>query len=331
MVGIDIHTHIVPKAFPCASGAAPSKWPSMQHDACGHASIVISGKVFRTVTDTAWSVPRRVADIAEMGLTRQAISPMPELLSYWLPLDGARSLLRHVNESIAAMVAESPTHMIGIGAVPLQDVDAAIAELRRNVELLGLRAVEIGSNINGVPVGAPAFEPFFEAAAALGVAVFVHALRAAGKERWIGPPLLEQIIGFPGEIALAAASMITSGTLQRHPSLRIAFSHGGGGLAPMLARLERFWLHTPKFGELLAESPVFSARRAYYDLVVFEPAVVRLLVESFGVSQLLVGSDYPFGAYERRPVDLLRNAGLCEADILMITELNAGRYLGPSV
>jgi aminocarboxymuconate-semialdehyde decarboxylase len=328
MIGIDIHTHIVPRAFPSSTDGSYPEWPSIQHGTCGHANILISGKVFRTVTDTAWSVPHRLTDMAEMGLARQALSPMPELLSYWLPLHSARNLLRHINESIAAMVAQSPAHLAGVGAVPLQDVDAAIVELRRNVESLGLRAVEIGSNINGVPIGAPAFEPFFEAAATLGVAVFVHALRAVGKERWVGPPLLEQVIGFPGEIALAAASMITSGTLQRHPSLRIAFSHGGGGLAPMLARLERFWRLAPSFGESLAESPVLSARRAYYDLVVFEPAVVRLLVESFGLTQLLVGSDYPFGPYERRPMDLLRKAGLSAADMRTVTECNAARYLG---
>jgi aminocarboxymuconate-semialdehyde decarboxylase len=325
---IDIHTHIVPQDLPRLAGCVPSQWPSIEHTACGHANIMISGNVFRTITPSAWSVQRRIADIAQMGVARQAISPMPELLSYWLPLEGATVLLRHVNETIAAMVVESPAHMIGIGAVPLQDVDASIVELRRNVELLGLRAVEVGSNINGVPLGDPRFEPFFEAAAGLNVAVFVHALRAAGKERLVGPPLLEQIVGFPGEIALSAASLITSGTLFRHPTLRIAFSHGGGGLALMLARMEHFWERVPKFTEVLRESPLMSARRAFYDLVVFEPFVVRLLVELFGASQLLVGSDYPFGPYERSPADLLAKAGLSEADTIIITQLNAARYLG---
>src|SRR5882757_3635044 len=136
---IDIHTHIVPQDLPTPDGAVPSDWPLIEHTSCGHANIMISGKLFRTITDAAWSVPRRIADIAEMGISRQAISPMPELLSYWLPLDKARVLLRHVNETIAAMVTESPAHMIGISVMPLQDVGAAIVELHRNVELLGLR------------------------------------------------------------------------------------------------------------------------------------------------------------------------------------------------
>ena len=258
----------------------------------------------------------------------QVLSPMPELLSYWIDTAPATELARFINGAIADMVAQRPDRFHGLGSVPLQDPVKAAEELRLVKERFGLRGVEVGSNINGVPIGDPCFEPFFEAAAALGVAVFVHALRASGKERLVGPPMLEQIVGFPGEIALAAASLITSGMLVRHPHLRIAFSHGGGGLAPLLARMEHFWLRIPKFGELLQESPMSTARRAFYDLVVFEPVVVRLLVELFGASQLLVGSDYPFGPYERSPVDLLRRAGLSEADTMTITQLNAPRYLG---
>jgi aminocarboxymuconate-semialdehyde decarboxylase len=327
--GIDIHTHMVPRDFPAYSGrAAMAPWPAMDHDGCGHANILISGKLFRTVGEAAWSVPRRLGDLADMGVARQVISPMPELLSYWLDPADARVLLRHVNGAIAEMVAEDPDRLIGMGAVPLQDLDLAIGELRYNLESLSLRGVEVGSNVNGVPIGDPRFEPFFAAAADLGVPVFVHALRAAGTERLIGPPLLEQIIAFPGEIALAAASLITSGILARLPNLRIAFSHGGGGLAMTLARMEHFWSELPKFGDVLAESPRQSARRAYFDLAVFDPSVVRFLADSFGVSQLLIGSDYPFGAYEKAPHDLLRAADFGDADIVKITETNAKRYLG---
>ena len=327
---IDIHTHVVPTGFPIPSSGAACGWPAIEHTSCNHANILISGKLFRTITDAAWSVPRRVADMAEMGISRQAISPMPELLSYWLPLESARVLIRHVNEAIATLIAESPKRLIGVGAVPLQSVDAAIEELRLNVEQLGLKVVEVGSNINGVPIGDPRFEPFFDAVVALDVAVFVHALRPMISERLVGPPALEQIVGFPGEIALAVMSMITSGTLLRHPALRIAFSHGGGGFAAPLARLQRFWLHLPKLRETLQESPVTTARRAYYDLAVFEPALIRLLAETMGVSQLLLGSDYPFGAYERSPVTLLREAGLSEAETTTIRQRNAMRYLGLS-
>ena len=325
--GIDVHTHVAPENFPAYRGSDSSiAWPSMEQGQCGHGNIIIAGKLFRTVRDAAWSAPRRIADIAQMELTRQVISPMPELLSYWLPLPDAVVLLRHVNAAIAAMVEEAPAHFVGMGAVPLQDVDTAIAELRYNKEVLGLRAVEVGSNVNGAPIGDPRFEPFLAAAEAMGVAVFVHALRAA-KDRLCGPPLLEQIVAFPSESALAAASLITSGVLARHPRLRIAFSHGGGGFGVTLARMEHFWTEFPRFTELLAESPLATARRAYYDLTVFDPVVVRALADQFGVDQLLLGSDYPFGAYEKKPLELLRRAGFDEAQAEAVRCHNACRYL----
>jgi aminocarboxymuconate-semialdehyde decarboxylase len=204
----------------------------------------------------------------------------------------------------------------------------AIRELRNLVESFGLRAVEIGSNVNGVSVGAACFEPFFEAAADLDVAVFVHALRAAGTERLIGPPILEPIVAFPGEIALAIAGLITGGILVRHPRLRVAFSHGGGGFALSLARMEHFWRELPRFRDLLSESPRTTAQRAFYDLAVFDASVIRMLIGSFGLGQLLIGSDYPFGAYERAPLELLRQAGLGEAALAAVAQTNALRYLG---
>ena len=76
--------------------------------------------------------------------------------------------------------------------------------------------------------GDPRFEPFFAAAEAWGAAIFVHPLKACAMERVVGPAVLEQVLAFPCETGLAAASLITGGTLAKHPQLRIAFSHGGG-------------------------------------------------------------------------------------------------------
>jgi aminocarboxymuconate-semialdehyde decarboxylase len=161
---------------------------------------------------------------------------MPELLSYWLDGTDGAALSRYLNEQIAAMVARESGRFFGLGAVPLQDVDRAIAELEHAMGPLGLAGVEIGTNIDGVVLGDPKLEPFFAAAERLGAAIFVHPLRPCGMERLVGPPLLQQVLAFPGESGLSAASLLTAGTLARHPRLRIAFSHGGGTLAALLPR-----------------------------------------------------------------------------------------------
>jgi aminocarboxymuconate-semialdehyde decarboxylase len=325
---IDIHTHVVPERFPPYAGQGTDvPWPSMAEAHACHKHVMISGKVYRTVSDGCWSVPRRIEDMAAMRVGRQALSPMPELLSYWLPLDDARILIRYLNDEIAAMVARAPDRFIGLGAVPLQDVDSAIRELEYVVGTLKFAGVELASHVNGTSIGEARFEPFFAAAERLGAAIFVHALRPTGQDRVVGP-WPEQAVCFPGDIALAAASMITGGIAARHPRLRIAFSHGGGAMSILLARLDHAWNVFAKAKESIPEPPSVYARRFFYDALVFDAGAIRFLAERFGASQLVVGSDYPFALGERDPLGRLAEAGL-EAGVLeAIQSRNALRFLG---
>jgi len=331
--GIDVHAHVVPEHLPAYLGRQmPALWPAMADapPAGGlcHRHVMIGGKNYRTVSEKCWSVPRRLADLPEMGLACQVLSPMPELLSYWLaPADG-QQLVRYLNEQIAAMVAESAGALLGLGAVPLQDIDLAIAELRHVVQTLGLAGVEIGSNINGVAIGDARFDAFFEACAALGAAVFVHALKPAGMDRLVGPPALEQVLAYPTDVGLAAASAIIGNLLVRHPSLRIAFSHGGGTLASLLPRLQQGAQVFPALREQLQQSPVQQARQFYYDTLVYDEPTLRHLVASFGATQLMLGSDYPFNFHERRPAARVEAGGFDEATAQALLHGNARRFLG---
>jgi aminocarboxymuconate-semialdehyde decarboxylase len=325
---IDIHTHVVPENFPAYAGKGKDvPWPSMAPAHACHRHVMISGKIYRTVADGGWSVPRRIEGMGAMGIARQAISPMPELLSYWLPLDDARALVRYLNEQIAEMIALAPERFVGLGAVPLQDVDSALRELEFVVEKLKMAGVEIASHVNGTSIGDPRFEPFFAAAERIGAAVFVHPLRPAGQERIVGA-FAEQAVCFPGDIALAAASMITGGIAARHPKLRIAFSHGGGAMSMLLPRLVHAWKSFPKVKESLTESPELTAKRFYYDDLVFSAPAIRFLVETFGDSQIVLGTDYPFGLGESDPLGRLEQAGFDPAVVAKITSANAKRFLG---
>ena len=184
---IDIHTHIVPENFPPYAGKGKDvPWPSMAPAHACHRHVMISGKLYRTVADGSWSVPRRIEEMGAMRVTRQAISPMPELLSYWLPLDDAKVMIRFLNDEIARMIAAAPERFIGLGCVPLQDVPAAIRELEHVVQKLKFSGVEIASHVNGVSIGDARFEPFFAEAERLGASIFVHALRPAGQDRIVG-------------------------------------------------------------------------------------------------------------------------------------------------
>jgi aminocarboxymuconate-semialdehyde decarboxylase len=327
--GIDAHAHVVPENFPRYLGSkAPADWPSMAPAHACHRNVMISGKVYRTVSDRCWDSAKRIADMPAMGLDLQVVSPMPELLSYWMPGADAQQLLRYLNEQIADMAAQSGGAIAGLGAVPLQDVDLAIRELEYVVETLGFAGVEVGSNINGEAIGAPKFDPFFEACERLGACVFVHAIRPAGMERLVGPPPLQQVLGFPGDIGLAAASVITTNLLMRRPTLRIAFSHGGGTLAMLLPRLQQGWTVFPALKEQVTAAPLEQARKLFYDTLVFDDSTLRHLVARFGSSQLLIGTDYPFNFHDSTPVQRIAAAGFDEATAMALVRRNAERFLG---
>lgn len=327
--GVDIHAHIVPESFPRYLPAPDLPgWPAMAPAHACHRHVMIDGKAYRTVSERCWNVGLRLDDMAEMGLTLQAISPMPELFSYWLPAAPAAELIRYINDVMAEMVAAADGRLAALGAVPLQDVDLAIAELHRACGALGFAGVEIGSNVNGRPIGAPEFAPFFAEAAALGAAVFVHAVRPAGMERVIGPPQLQQALGYPTDIGLAAASAVTGNLLVRHPELRIAFSHGGGTFGSLLPRLQQAFAVFQPLRDTMPEAPAAQARKLYYDALVFDAPTLRHLVDMFGASQIMIGTDYPFAFRDTAPTarigEAIPDAGIAERLLFK----NARNFLG---
>lgn len=328
--GVDVHAHIVPEHLPhyLKHKVAPASWPSMAPAHECHRHVMISGNVYRTVSEKCWDVPQRLDDMHTMGLAAQAISPMPELLSYWMDAPDAQVLLRYLNEQIAEMVARSSQRLVGLGAVPLQDMDLAIAELHHVMQTLGFAGVEIGSNINGVVIGDRRFDPFFAACESLGAAVFVHAIKPTGMDRLVGPAPLQQVLAYPSDVGLAAASCITGNLMLRHPRLRLAFSHGGGTLVSLLPRLQQGWQVFPKLKEAVEASPVEQARRLHYDTLVFDTPTLAHLVQMFGASQLMVGTDYPFNFHDRHPVQRIEAAGFDIETTMALIHHNAERFLG---
>lgn len=327
---IDIHTHIVPASFPAYAGRhANARWPTMEpaHD-CHHRNVMIAGKVFRTVSDHSWSIERRLEVMEACRVHRQVLSPMPELLSYWLEPEDARVMSRHVNDTIATMVQGGRGRFGGLGMVPLQDPDMAARELELLMQCGGFHGVEIGTNVNGVSIGDPRFAVFFQAAEALGAAIFVHALHPAGTERLIGPPNMPALALFGCETSTAIVSLMMAGVIARHPRLRIAFSHGGGVFGLVLPRVLHGWNSVPGMRETVKESPAAQARRLFYDTLVYDRDTLAFLIERFGVTQLCVGTDHPFTIEERDPVGAIEALALEAGQRDLLLSGNARRFLG---
>ncbi|MEO8539328.1 MAG: amidohydrolase family protein [bacterium] len=256
----------------------------------------------------------------------QAVSPSPQQFYWAEPTLGTR-LARLQNEHIAALVAKNPARLVGLGAVPLQDPRAAAAELEHASTQLGLRGVQISTFVAGAELGDPEMAPFWEAAAALQLVVFIHPLGFSHGERF-RDFYLSNAVGHPAESTLALSSLIFNGVLQRHPSLKVIVAHGGGYLPFSSSRLDHAWKVRPECRLHIDRPPSEFLRQVYVDTVVYTPESVRTLVDSMGVDHVLLGTDYPFDMGEDEPVTLIeRVPGLTQSDRDLICGGNAARLL----
>ncbi|MEP6789825.1 MAG: amidohydrolase family protein, partial [Ramlibacter sp.] len=143
-----------------------------------------------------------------------------------------------------------------------------------------------------------------------------------------GPPPLQQVLAYPTDVGLAAASVLTTNLIERRPKLRIAFSHGGGTLAMLLPRLQQAAAVFPALAESLTASPAAQARKLFYDTLVFDEPALRHLVATFGDTQLMLGTDYPFNFHERAPAARIAAAGFTGTVADRLVRGNAERFLG---
>jgi aminocarboxymuconate-semialdehyde decarboxylase len=254
--------------------------------------------VFRKIDTRSWDVDRRLADMVEDGTDMQVLSPMPELLSHWLPPDDAEFLSDVMNEQIAAMIAEAPRNFAGIGMVCAQDVPRAVRQLQK-VKSFGFAGIEIGTHINGVALGSETLFPLYEAAEALNLGIFVHPLHPAGMERIGTSPEFAATAVFPLETALASVSLLAAGVTERFPRLRILLSHGGGALSWILPRMDFGWSLGLK-GKM-AQQPSKAARQFWYDTILYDAASLSFLATAVGSEHIVVGSDYPFAIRQKQP------------------------------
>jgi aminocarboxymuconate-semialdehyde decarboxylase len=319
---VDVHAHHFPLGLGAlAAVATDARWPRLVVDDARTGRIMLGDREFRPVRSALWDVKHRVAELDAAGIDVQLVSPVPITLTDWAPPQEAVAFARAMNDGIAADVDASSGRLVGLGALPVQDIDASVAELERAVSTLGLRGVEIGCRLAGRELDDPAVRPLFDAAAALGAIVYVHplgggdgALRRAGQPYDFG-------LGMLTDTALAAGALVFGGVLRDLPNLRVVMSHGCGTFPWALPRL--------RLGAIVGGDTATDhddlARRLWVDTLVFDAEHLRLLVARFGADHVMVGTDHPFiaGQLEGQPAQV---AEAVAAGIL--TPEQAGGVLG---
>lgn len=270
----------------------------------------------------------RIQDMDRMGIDVQVVSPAPFQYYYFAPAKMGAGLARAVNEGIASLVAQHPDRLVGMGTVPLQDAQLAVRELEYAVKQLGLKGIEIGTNVAGKELTDPGLklDKFFQRAAELGVTLFMHPNGYTQADR-LSDHYFNNVIGNPLDTTVAVSHLIFDGVLARHPKLRIILAHGGAYLSHYWARMDHAWGARPDCRRVIKKKPsTYLAKNFYFDTITFDPVMLKNLIDRFGADRVVLGTDYPYDMAEVDPLGLVAAVKkLAKTERDLITGGNAAR------
>ncbi len=321
---IDVHTHVVPAGWP-ALGSPDDPW--LRTDSPTAATIMLGDKEFRRITDACWNADTRLADMDADGVDQQVVLPTPVFFGYERTTADAIHMARIFNDLALEVAAQAPERLIPFCQVPLQDADAACAELDRCMDN-GHVGVEIGNHAGDRDLDSEAVITLLQHCASRDVPVFVHPWDMPTAPR-TGGWMLEWLVGMPAETHLSLLRLALTGAFDRLPeSLRIGFAHGGGSFAYWLGRADNAWHNRHDLvGGSSEHPPSHYASRVYVDSVVFTTDALGLLVNAHGVDRVMLGSDYPYPLGERPAGNVIRTSSLSDADKGLLLGANAQNFL----
>jgi len=331
---IDAFPHILPKRYFDRMMAAPSERAKYMQKRVSAIPVLYD-------LDERFRVMDRFPDYVQV-LT--LASPPVEAIA-----DGqlGRDLARLANEEMADLARRHPDRFLGFAAsLPMSDPDASVAEAERAIRELGALGVQIFTNVNGLPLDDPRFQPLFSLMAEVDRPIWVHPARTAA---WADYPTEERsrfelwwAFGWPYETAIFMSRLIFSGHLDRYPGLRILTHHAGGMVPHFAGRigpgLDQLGARTPDedftaVRRALRKRPIDYYRMFYGDTALFgAPHALECAVRFFGVEHTLFGTDMPFDpekgpSFIRDTISDVDGLAISEADRRKIYEDNARRVL----
>jgi aminocarboxymuconate-semialdehyde decarboxylase len=294
-----------------AASTGDLRWPTLLVNG-EHGRIVANGTVLREVDDQYWSVVRRSELLDAWGVDLQVLSPLPALVPTFWAGHHTAEWCRAVNDAMAAAVAAGGPQFLGLGILPMHDVDAAVAELDR-VRAHGLVGVELATAVeDGRSLADPSVDVLLTYLATENVAVLVHPVRRG----LIGdlPGVLEAAVGLTTDTTLALLPRLWPDG--GGPMPRSCVAHGGGTVPWIWPRLRTL------SGRTCQPIPPWF----HVDTAAVDPAQLEYLVRVLGVERIMFGTDCPAapGAAVENQLVMLGSLGDASEPIL---SGNAKRFL----
>jgi aminocarboxymuconate-semialdehyde decarboxylase len=294
MLKIDMHSHIIPKNLPdWEKKFGYEGFIRLEHHKPSWANMMQGDNFFREINHNCWDPEIRMNEYEKYATQVQVVCTIPVLFAYFSkPKDGLE-VARFLNDDLANLVNKYPKKYIGLGSLPMQDPDLAVQELFR-IKELGLKGVQIGSNIEDKNLNEPDFFPVWEALERLGLAVLVHPWNMMGKKN-MNKYWLPWLVGMPAETSRAMCSMIFGGVFDKFPNLRVNFCHASGSFLSTIGRIEHGFNCRP---DLVAvdnpKNPREYCGHFWVDCITHDQDMLRYVLKMQGSKRVTLGSDYPF-------------------------------------
>lgn len=289
-------------------------------------------RVIDQLTDTERrleAMDRGGIDIAVLSLASNGIQDV-------LDTGRAVSAAREANDALAEVVAAHPDRYLGLAALPMQDVKAAVAELERGVSELGFKGALVNgySSLGDLSAGFyyddPRCDPLWDCCCRLRVPFYLHPRNPLPDQRRIYDGR-EQLLGptwaFGVETATHGLRMILGGVFDRFPELTVILGHLGELLPFAIRRLEQRLSRRKDVGlrhpasAYLQENFYLTTSGNYHT-----PSLIGILLE-LGSDRLMFAADYPFEELSDG-TEWLDSAPISETDRRKIADGNARRLLG---
>jgi aminocarboxymuconate-semialdehyde decarboxylase len=302
----DIHRHFVPPAFFEFVKKRREFSVRIKRVEGGAIDADIRGMHFGLNT-TFFNLDLQLARMQREGVEGAVLSLATPFIDYHQDEVLVAEAAHLFNDELAKAIVPHKRRLRGWAFLPMQDPIRAANELRRCVQTHGFAGGHIASNVRGVYLDDPRFEPVWHAALELDVPLFVHPADPPGRERTRDFELTV-VAGYLFDTSINILRIVCSGFLDRWPKLKLICAHAGAYSLQLRARMQREVDTNPSLARTLTAPVGDYLRRLYYDSISFEPSMLRYAAEVVTAERILLGSDAPFPLGEPDPVNFVRQA-----------------------